>query len=292
LNIGISNTLTCGNLVGSVLTVNLVGTIPASQITGLQQTTSLPASSITAGALDIGTSNKITCGSIKVNGGTVADSRTGTYTYFTSSTIAYYSGSNNADYSIYSVGRIGCAAEINVWSDKRIKRDIHDIRSEDALNIILNLTPKKYNYVDFTKNTQNKDSIGFIAQDVLESFPEAVSKATDWIPNIYDIGTLVEPDVIELKTKKTSDFEISQEQELLNIKLKLFVNNTEQIFHVKEFLGESRFRLSEPITTDVTDNSLNQVFVYGQEVDNLLTLDKNAIFTMAVGSIKKLHEEL
>jgi hypothetical protein len=234
------------------------------------------------------------CGTLQAltafNVGGGYNSHNGSFTYLNHAAIGYGIDYGNRKYTIYSEGVIGCAAEINVWSDKRIKRNIQDIDSESALNIILNLQPKRYNYVDFVKNVGNKDSIGFVAQDVFTAFPEAVSTAQDWIPNIYDVGTLVESDVIELKNKKTTDFEINGE--VLDIKVKLFINNEERIVHVKEILDDARFRLKETITTEITDNSLNQIFVYGQEVDNLLNLEKNAIFTMAVGSIKKLHEEL
>jgi len=208
------------------------------------------------------------------------------------SIISYASGLvlTTTYYALHVTGRIGCTDEINIFSDKRIKTNIQTIKNE-SLETIRRINPVKFNYIDFFKNTQNKDTIGFIAQDVLDVLPEAVSKTVDIIPNIYDVGTLIRPNIITLKTKKTSEFSFDSSPSK-NIKIKVFVNNKEEFVYLEEIIDESTFRLTEPITTEITDNSENQIFVYGQEVNDLLTIEKNAIFTMAVGAIKELDAEL
>lgn len=55
-------------------------------------------------------------------------------------------------------------------SDKRLKENIQNI--DNSLNIIQQLSAKKYNF----KNTKNKESYGFIAQDMEEVLPDLVQK--------------------------------------------------------------------------------------------------------------------
>jgi hypothetical protein len=68
-------------------------------------------------------------------------------------------------------------------SDKRIKKDIRDIDDYNALDTLIKLEPKMYNYIDV--NMQKKDVYGFIAQQVAEVLPVAVTKESEFIPNIY-----------------------------------------------------------------------------------------------------------
>lgn len=228
----------------------------------------------------------LTCGSLYVSGGAASFLRNGSYTYMNSNTVGY--GNDSASYLLYCSGRIGCAGEINVWSDKRIKKDVKVIDPSTCLSLIDSITPKTFSYIDFLKN-QQPISVGFIAQDIFEAFPEATLKNVDIIPNIYSIGILLEPDIIEFENKKISDFELS---DCSSIKLKVFVNNAEQIVYVKEIVNETTFRITPPITCEITDNSFNKIFIYGQEVNDLLSIEKNAIFTMAVGAIKQLNTEI
>ncbi len=66
---------------------------------------------------------------------------------------------------------VGTFASNGVYtaSDNRMKRDVEPL--EPLLNQLLNLRPKKYDYIN-SKNSRK--SIGFIAQDVNEYFPELV----------------------------------------------------------------------------------------------------------------------
>ena len=69
-------------------------------------------------------------------------------------------------------------------SDERIKKNIRDINDDIALRKILAIQPKYYNYIDITRQG-DKDVIGFIAQQVEEVEPLAVSIQKSFIPNIF-----------------------------------------------------------------------------------------------------------
>jgi hypothetical protein len=87
-------------------------------------------------------------------------------------------------------------------SDERIKKNIHDIHDDDALEKILSIQPKKYTYIDPDRGTSN--IYGFIAQQIKEVIPEAVKIQTDVVPNIFTVakcnGNILTFDAPELVT--------------------------------------------------------------------------------------------
>jgi hypothetical protein len=69
-------------------------------------------------------------------------------------------------------GSITATLDITAYSDKRLKKNILDI--EDALNKI-----SKLKGVSFERNSDDKKSIGVIAQDVLNVLPEVINEDKD-----------------------------------------------------------------------------------------------------------------
>lgn len=64
--------------------------------------------------------------------------------------------------SIWAQNRIACT-EFNAYSDRRLKENIKDLSSEEAILFVKELNPKSYNW----KSDKNNISIGYIAQDIL-----------------------------------------------------------------------------------------------------------------------------
>ena len=69
---------------------------------------------------------------------------------------------------------------VYLMSDERIKKDIIDINDMSALETLRLIKPKKYKY----KNQKSVDQFvfGFIAQEINEILPNAISIQTDYIP--------------------------------------------------------------------------------------------------------------
>ena len=180
-------------------------------------------------------------------------------------------------------GRILCSGEIDCFSDIRIKQNILDINTNNALDIVRMLKPKTYSYIDTNKNNQ-KINYGFIAQEVDNVFSDAIMKKQVFIPNIYDIGEVINKNTIKLNNKFTSDFEIKDNK---NIKIKLFfINDKEKIVNLKEIIDDKIFTIDE----NLGDQPV--VFVYGQEVEDFHIMEKNAIFTLTTSAVKQLDTEL
>ena len=91
-------------------------------------------------------------------------------------------------------------------SDARIKRDIEDINDSEALIQLRQLHPKKYGYKDVGERGTGK-VIGFIADEVEEVIPEAITK-TEWgIPSILEVSNVIGSNVISFTNFSTSNLD-------------------------------------------------------------------------------------
>lgn len=97
------------------------------------------------------------------------------YEYINQATVGHVGGnSGNVPISIYSQGRIICAAEIDVTSDKRLKDTIDNISTASALSAIVKLKPVHFSWKKEVSQDQSVIA-GFYAQEVYSIIPEAVT---------------------------------------------------------------------------------------------------------------------
>jgi len=191
------------------------------------------------------------------------------------------------NYSIYASNSIATADKLIAtssvyFSDQRIKTDIQDIDENMALDTIRNLKPKKYQYID-TIGQGNEPTWGFIAQEVKPILPHSVSISKNFIPNIYELAIVCEK-TIELQEKTTN---FLQKGSLIKAIAK---DQTEIIITVNCVINDKMFIIDEPIHEK--DYVNNQLFIYGQQIDDFNNLDKNAIFTVTTAALKKVDKEL
>ncbi len=104
-------------------------------------------------------------GSITIIGGTTYNTAV-SYGYLTSSGTGVYSGpSQSITVSLYAGERI-LAAEVDAFSDRRLKKDIVNIDEDKALNFINTANGVNFNWI----NTENsKSRTGYIAQDLVKA---------------------------------------------------------------------------------------------------------------------------
>jgi hypothetical protein len=211
----------------------------------------------------------------------------GGYSYLNRTTITGIAEGQGGSYSIYSSRRIA-AEEFNAFSDYRIKENIQDIDDLSALNILRLIQPKKYNYIDKISRGQ-KPVWGFIAQQVRSVLDYSTGIIKDYIPNIYDIAAVIVIDNISyLKLKvKTTEGLISTTTGAEPIKIKLFVDDKNTVFEatLKDIIDESTFTINESLTQ-------TEVFIYGIQVSDFHTLNKDAIYTINVAATQELDREL
>jgi hypothetical protein len=170
---------------------------------------------------------------------------------------------------------------IVVFSDTRIKSNVVDINDTTALDQVRLLKPKYYEYVD--KVTRGSSSvIGFLAQDVKEVLPRAVSVADGEIPNIYEMATISSNNTVTFTNFNTSNLEGT------NCTLIAYLAKDERKeIHITEVVDEHTVRVEE----DMSEWG-GQLFVWGQTVDDFHHLNKDYIWTVATAALQELDRQL
>lgn len=173
-------------------------------------------------------------------------------------------------YSIYASGRVA-ASEFNAFSDARIKNIKGISNSEKDLETLAKIEITNYQLKDtIAKGTQTFKKV--IAQQVAAVYPQAVSdNLTDVIPNIYQLSE-INNGVITLSTNLT-----------VGDKVKLIFSEGEELVDVTEVTKNS-FK--------VATTKQGKVFVFGKQVDNLHTVDYEAISMLNVSATQALLKRI
>jgi hypothetical protein len=167
-------------------------------------------------------------------------------------------------------------------SDTRIKKNIQDINDDNALQKILSIQPKTYNYIDPYRGTSNV--YGFIAQQIKEVIPEAVGVHTDTVPNIFSIATCTSNSI---SFDSQASFPTFFNDIHINDKLDIIKNDgAREIYTVTQIIAESAAIILDRFIPGDT------VFVYGKVVDDFHTLDKSYIYTLNVCATQLLSNKI
>jgi len=175
-------------------------------------------------------------------------------------------------------------------SDERIKKNICDLEDDTALQMILNIRPKTYQYID-TRGRYSADAAaggmnnkvyGFIAQQINEVIPDAVKIQKEFVPNIFAMAdydpeerVISLPNVcqyINADTKRIKCYDVR--------------NNTIIADIIEIFSCDS---LKVAINGGYSNN---KIFVYGTEVSDFHALNKEYINTLNVCAVQELHRKI
>jgi hypothetical protein len=198
-------------------------------------------------------------------------------------------------------GNVTAAAYV-VSSDSRIKSNIASIDSQSSLDSLRKLKPSSYNLIE------NPDKLvyGFIAQEVKDVIPEAASTATNYVPSIYE-NAFIEGKKITLINKTT-------DKSWKKIKIASHECRVTAIIDEKTIYIETDISNSDigPLdesgkTLTLNDDGIyrykdtNQIytglvktgaFVYGHEVDDFCSLNKDTIWTITASATQELDKQL
>jgi hypothetical protein len=236
------------------------------------------------------------------NGGYVSGSNDRAY-FFTSSgtSLSNDTGAGSGNIVIFSSGWIhsndGFIATNGTLnsSDTRIKKNIVDADDSECLEVLRLLKPKKYQYKDEFKRG-SEPVWGFIAQEVRETLPYATQLRKDVLPNIYELANVSQSNVITFTNFNTSNLE-SNATTLIRTK---GIDCEDHDIHLAEVIDEHTIRVEEDLSewigsVDETGNVVaggNQLFIYGQEVDDFVFLKKEAIWTVATSALQEVDRQL
>ena len=253
----------------------------------------------TGGNVGVGTSNPIA--KLHVNGSAGFTINTGWLTYFGPYSGSFSHNSNSSwggGGSIYATSHI-CTQGYHVSgsgsitaSDSRIKKEIVDVEDVAALETLRLLKPKQYKYVDEI-NRGSEPVWGFIAQEVRDTLPHATHLITECVPNIYQVANVSASNVITLTNFDTSTLDS-------NAVLKVFdKDDKEHLVTITDIVDEHSIRVDEDLSEltgsiDESGNVVagNQLFVYGQQVDDFVFLKKDSIYTVATAALQEVDRQL
>jgi hypothetical protein len=226
-----------------------VGTGTASPAAGLHVTTAISGAIGTAGYLDY-------------NNGT-----TGTFSYGTRK-IAIKTENGH----IWSSGPFS----VLVNSDKRIKTDIVSVPDNVSLDILRKLDCVYYSYIDKTKLGNGK-TIGWLAQDVKEHFPIAVSIQQEDIPN-------------EMRKLENLEWEeVVVEEETTYKLINHGLEECQYRFYVKKDASSNEIRVSLDYPF-LFKEKYEEIFCYGKRVDDFLTIDKAKIQALSYSALQEIDK--
>jgi len=192
--------------------------------------------------------------------------------YITTNTNIQNSTSTWNNISAYFDSHILINGDVIITSDSRIKKDINNINSYFALNLISKIKPKSFKFIDFIeKGTDN--NYGFIAQDVKELIPEAVGLRKEYIPNIMKIFNCND-DIIETN----EDLNLDDNIQIID------KENKKQNYKIIEKTS-NYIKVDKKIEDD-------KCFIYGKEVEDFHILDKNLIYTLNVSATQELNKRI
>jgi len=231
-------------------------------------------------------------GGLEING-TLPNKNIGTINKHT-----YNHFNNLQGFTSYSEPGISLTVKGSVWirnvdgyghifmsSDERIKKNITDANTTTALDLINQMKFCKYGYKDILFNGDNR-VYGFIAQQIKEVYPNAVSLTAEYISD--DIRFIDNP-----------------QWEKHNDKWKLYI---EDILFEDNHTGKCCFYTAETNDDDIKENKFtiqveddkktfifdkkwNVVFLHSREINDFHKLNKNDIFTIQHGAIQELDRK-
>ena len=197
-------------------------------------------------------------------------------------------------------GRVLAAIGFYVTSDERIKTNILDISDNEALTKFRMLKPKTYNYKDTIGRT-NRKVFGFLAQDVREVIPEAVSLQKETLPNLMCIADVRNGILTLPLSSPVADLSLNYNDASNN---NMPYGIVRCLVTPKEVKKDIRF-IGIDITTNTltmeNENDLPQDELYFDEaqntynvvlegtlVDDFHTLDKNSIYTLTTSAVQEI----
>ena len=168
---------------------------------------------------------------------------------------------------------IWCLGVIGVSSDERIKENIAEIDDSYSLQKVRDISCVWYNYKDKLSRGDVRVA-GFIAQQVKEHIPEAVSLQNGVIPN--EMRNL--EDISWNGTKMSCDL-----TDVSGVKYRFYVSNdlSGNDEEIKEIVGNED-------NSFTFDASYNNIFCYGKEIDNFHILDKQKLFALNFSATQEI----
>jgi microcystin-dependent protein len=198
-------------------------------------------------------------------------------------------------------------------SDIRVKRNIQILNSNQAIEMIRLLQPKRYEYID-SNISEFTTHIGFIAQEAKLCIPESVRMKKEFIPNVYSMSNLTivstnadyktalitsiqkpitTPIQCELRERRLHDDAAPDDESISikNVKLKIF-NRSKECFCVSCIESIDEYNIMVQFGSDMSSIVNDTYFVYGQEIADYHYMNNDAVFSTLVSAFQELDNRV
>jgi hypothetical protein len=203
------------------------------------------------------------------------------YEYYAALGNIGYCNSCSTDLSILATNRIA-ATEFNAYSDVRIKDVVGGSDSADDLKTINALQVTNYTLKDKVKNG-NRPFKKVIAQQVENIYPQVVLKHVDFIPNVYQAASKIEKTETGYLLRFDSPHNLTSQAK--RVKLLASGDNTMQKTQVVSIPSDST------VIVDLPNFSGDNVFIYGEEVDDFRTVDYEGLTALNISATQELSKQ-
>jgi hypothetical protein len=227
--------------------------------------------------------------------GTIGDATTRGYIHWTTSNeIGFLSNIRHwslrmdsaKNCTVYGVNYSG---GYNGRSDTRMKKNIVHADDTTALNLIREIKPRIYEYID-TPRRGTHSVYGFIAQEIKALIPKAVTIHEGEIPNIYQNATFdKEQMIITFENFDTGN--LHQTKDIIC----MVDNDNEKHLSIKSVLNSKQIEIEDDdeFKALLEESEIaDEIFVWGQTVDDFHYVDKNYIFTVATAALQEVDRQL
>jgi len=167
-----------------------------------------------------------------------------------------------------------------VASDRRIKTNIEDVIDTDSLTKLRQIPCRNYKYIDKISRG-NEKTIGFIAQEVEEVYPNAVSLEEEIIPDIYkNIDCVWNVDGDKFKMSSTDLNDVSGGEYLF------YCRNTDDDDEGEDKIGI----VANDDNTFTFDKKYDTVFCYGKSVKDFHRLEPDKLFMLNFSATQEIDK--
>jgi hypothetical protein len=167
-----------------------------------------------------------------------------------------------------------------VASDRRIKTNIEDVIDTDSLTKLRQIRCRNYEYIDKISRGNDK-TIGFIAQEVKEVYPNAVSLEEEIIPDIYkNIDCVWNVDGDKFKMSSTDLTDVSGGEFLF------YCRNTDDDEEGEDKIGI----VGNNDNTFTFDKKYDTIFCYGRNVKDFNRLEPDKLFILNFSATQEIDK--
>ena len=189
-----------------------------------------------------------------------------------------YHAHANIHYSIYADNRIACP-EFNAFSDLRIKDVMGTSDAQKDLATLEKLEIVDYQYKDkLTKGDKHYKKV--IGQQVAEVYPQVVDKVK---------GEVV-PDIMQKASMSKGIITLANHGLSVSDEVKVIWSDKDKEEEVKDLFYRVKSVSAESFELD-TEESIDEVFVYGRKVNDFHVVDYEGIAMLNVSATQALAQE-